>query len=293
MIRRAESRRLDKGCFVSLMPRARMNRYIAFGLLAACGIARATDAAPADVPDPDGWHYVATLYGYFPAIHGETEFPGGATGPAFKINAHTIVSNLNMAFMGRLQARKGAWGLLADWIYTDISGRVGATRDFDVPGVPIPVGVTGRFGLHSKSSLLTLAGTWRFASGPRHHASLVFGARMDDTRQKLDWQLSSALPGLPEFAGQTRVAKTQWDAIVGLLGREYPVRDTRWFIPYYVDVGTGDSKFTGQLAAGIGYTWAWGEATAGWRYIDYQFKAGSPISRIAFSGPAVGLAWRF
>lgn len=266
---------------------------IGAALLAVGGVAHAADAHPSDSSDPNGWQVSATVFGYFPSIYGETKFPNGGAGPAFKLNAHTILSNLNLAFMGRVHARKGEWGFLADWIYSDISDRVSATRDFDVPGVPIPVGVTGNFKLHSQSSLLTLAGTWQFRSEPRRQMNLVFGARMDDMRQKLDWQLSAALPGLPESAGRTGVSKTKWDAIVGLMGREYFPSDPRWFIPYYVDVGTGDSKFTGQVAAGIGYAWDWGELTAGWRYIDYNFKSGSQISRVSFSGPAAGLTWRF
>lgn len=266
---------------------------IAAALLAMCGVAHTADAYPSDSSDPNGWQVSATVFGYFPSVYGETQFPNGAAGPTLKLDAHTILSNLNVAFMGRIQARKGEWGFLADWIYSDISGNVRATRDFDVPGVPIPVGVTGDFKLRSQSSLLTLAGTWLFLSEPHRQMNLVFGARMDDIRQKLNWQLSAALPGLPEFAGRTKVGKTHWDAVVGLMGREYFERDPRWFIPYYVDVGTGDSKFTGQVAAGIGYACDWGELTAGWRYIDYQFKSGSLITRTSFSGPAVGLTWRF
>lgn len=271
----------------------RSSGCIAAALLVMCGVAHAADAYPSDSSDPNGWQVSATVYGYFPSVYGATQFPNGVAGPTFKLNAHTILSNLNVAFMGRLHARKGEWGLLADWVYSNVSGNVGATRDFDVPGVPIPVGVTGNFKLRSQSSLLTLAGTWQFLSEPQRQMDLVFGARMDDIQQKLNWQLSAALPGLPEFAGRTKVAKTHWDAVVGLIGREYFERDPRWFIPYYVDVGSGDSKFTGQVAAGIGYACDWGELTAGWRYIDYEFKSGSLISRVSFSGPAVGLTWRF
>ncbi len=262
-------------------------------LLAACATAKAADAPSFGSSNPDQWHYAATIYGYLPSLYGASTFPNGTTGPTFKLSAHQIVSNLNLAFMGRVRAQKGQWGVLADWIYSDVSDSASATRDFSVPGVPIPVGVTGNFKLRAKSSLLTLAGTWQFLSQPQAEMDLVFGIRINDVRQKLDWQLSAALPGFPEFAGSSKAGKTNGDAIVGLLGRERFVRDPRWFIPYYVDAGTGNSKFTGQLAAGIGYAYDWGEVTAGWRYIDYRFKSGSLIARTSFSGPAVGLTWRF
>lgn len=268
----------------------KLSTALSFVLLAMCGLANAQSLASSN---PDQWQYAVTVYGYLPSIYGASTFPNGAAGPTFKLSAHTIVSNLNLAFMGRVRARKGQWGMLADWIYSDVSDGATATRDFSVPGVPIPVGVTGNFKLRAQSSLLTLAGTRQFLSEPQREMDLVFGVRMDDLQQKFDWQLSAALPGFPERAGRSNVSKTNWDAIVGVLGREYFANDPRWFIPYYVDIGAGSSKFTGQIAAGVGYRYDWGEVTAGWRCIDYRFKSGSLISRTSFSGPAAGLTWRF
>jgi hypothetical protein len=35
-----------------------------------------------------------------------------------------------------------------------------------------------------------------------------------------------------------------WDAIVGLKGRATFGEEHRWFVPYYLDVGTGESSLT-------------------------------------------------
>ena len=56
-------------------------------------------------------------------------------------------------------------------------------------------------------------------------------------------------------------------------------------MPYYVDVGTGDSDLTWQAIGGIGYAFSWGEVLAAWRYIDYKFN-GNKIQDINFNGPA-------
>ena len=272
----------------------RASSVCAAGLLILfAGAAWAADTSTNDARGGNPWQYSATVYAYTPSLYGETTFPSGAMGPTFQINAHTIVRSLNIAFMGKFSIRKGKWGAFADVFHADVSNRVSGSRDFSVPQVPIPVGVTGNFKLGANTTLLTLAGTYRFLVEQDHDMSLVFGARMYDNRERLDWALSAPLIGYPEVSGRSRISHTYWDAIVGLSGRQRFGRDLRWSVSYYVDAGTGDSSFTGQALLGIGYQFDWGEVTAAWRYIDYNFKSGSLVSRMAWSGPAVGLTWRF
>ncbi len=239
------------------------------------------------------WHSTVTLYGYLPEVHGETVFPGGSTGPTFRIRQHTILENLNFAFMGRLAIRKGRWGGFADLFYADLGDRVSGTRRFTVPQIPVPADVTGDFRLDAKTTLLTLAGTYQLHSDPASSVRMLFGARMSDARQRLDWRLSSSLTGPGARSGRSRVSQAQWDAVVGLSGRQRFGQGMHWFVPWYLDVGTGDSRFTGQALVGVGHAFSWGEVLAGWRYIDYRYKSHSLISRTRFSGPAIGVSWRF
>ncbi|MBS0432116.1 MAG: hypothetical protein JSS21_06880 [Proteobacteria bacterium] len=249
--------------------------------------------ANAQTAGADQWHGAVTVYGYFPSLYGETTFPNGASGPTFKIDAHEIVRNLNFAFMGKVHVQKGPWGGSVDFFYADVSESRSGTRDFSVPQIPIPVGVAADLKLGTKSTLLTLNGTYQLVAEPDHDLRLVFGARMYDNRQRLDWHLSAPLVGYPSVSGTSKADKTNWDAIVGVSGRQRFGQDLRWYMPYYVDVGTGDSRFTGQVLFGLGYAFDWGDVTATWRYIDYNFKSGSLIARTSYSGPAVGLTWRF
>lgn len=245
-------------------------------------------------PGFDEWKYAVTIYGYLPSVHGETTFPGGASGPSFMIDQHKILSSLKFAFMGTLRVRKDEWGAMVDLFYSDLSDSVTASRDFKLSGKP-PTGVTANLDLRSNTTMLTLAGTYAFLDTPRDAMSLLFGARMIDMSQKLDWTLSATIPGIwtGALSGRNKFNQTNWDAVIGLTGRTRFGNDLRWFMPYYLDVGTGDSKFTGQVVAGIGYSYAWGEVTAAWRYIDYDFKSGNSISRLSFSGPALGVVYRF
>jgi hypothetical protein len=66
-----------------------------------------------------------------------------------------------------------------------------------------------------------------------------------------------------------------------------------WFVPYYVDVGTGNSDFTWQAIGGLGYAFKWGDVIAAWRYLDYNMKSGSRIESMNFNGPAVAVAFHW
>jgi len=84
-----------------------------------------------------------------------------------------------------------------------------------------------------------------------------------------------------------------WDGIIGVKGRASFGANREWFVPYYLDVGTGQSDFTWQGIIGIGYQFHWGAVTAAWRYLDYEFKSGKPLESLNLSGPAIGVTFRW
>jgi hypothetical protein len=108
----------------------------------------------------------------------------------------------------------------------------------------------------------------------------------------LSWSLSGSPSNLPP-SGKAEVSDSYWDAIVGLKGRLLLGAERRWFVPYYVDVGTGQTDLTWQVNAGIGYRFDWGALTATWRYLDYDFGSSSKLQDISFNGPVIGLSFRF
>ena len=104
---------------------------------------------------------------------------------------------------------------------------------------------------------------------------------------------SSVRSGFPSPAEARRSSEDVWDGIIGVRGRYAFGENRAWFIPFYLDVGTGESDVTWQGAAGIGYTFSWGSAVAMWRYLDYQFKSGQAIESMNFSGPMLGATFRW
>jgi hypothetical protein len=86
---------------------------------------------------------------------------------------------------------------------------------------------------------------------------------------------------------------SNWDAIAGLKGRVALGEGRHWFVPYYFDVGTGESSLTWQAMAGVGYSFGWGDVTLAWRHIDYDMKSGKSIESVSFDGPGVAAAFRW
>ncbi len=98
---------------------------------------------------------------------------------------------------------------------------------------------------------------------------------------------------LTRQAGRREVKEQNWDILVGVKGRAAFGQDGKWYLPYYVDIGAGESKLTYQLSAGVGYTFGWGDVVASWRHLDYQFKSGKPIEELNFNGPQIAAVFRW
>lgn len=242
------------------------------------------------------WQFRATVYGWFPAISGTTEFPPtGASGPSFKVDADTVIEHLKFALMGTFEAQKGEWGVWTDVFYSDIGGTTSGTRNLTVGGQPLPATVTANLSLDAKTWIWTIAGTYSIMSTPEHSMEALFGARMVDVKETLNWGLAGNFGslGTPGAAGRTEVTMTNWDAVVGIKGRVSFGDERRWFMPYYLDIGTGQSKFTWQAFLGAGYAFKWGSVVAAWRYLDYETEPGDPIQNVNFSGPMLGLAFHW
>jgi len=242
----------------------------------------------------DEWRFNAMLYVYLPSVDGETTFPSSGGGSGASVDASKIVDNLNFAFMGTLEADKGAWGMFTDVIYLDIGDSESPSRDLSIGGT-LPVGATANIRYDLVGWLWTLAGSWHAASGPNYDLSVIGGARLIDVDQTIHWQLSGNIGtvALPDRAGDRTTGVNNWDAIVGLKGRGTFGEDHRWFVPYYVDIGAGESSLTWQAMTGVGYAFGWGDVMLAWRHIDYDMKSGGHIESVTFDGPAVAAAFHW
>ena len=243
---------------------------------------------------PDDWQFRALIYAYLPTISGSTTFPAGS-GSNVNADSDKILDSLKFAFMGTLEAQKGRWGAFTDVMYLNVSGSKSGTRDLTIGGVELPAGVSSNASLDIKATVWTLAANYRVLAAPDAAYDVFAGARLVDVTEKLGWEFSANVGPVvgPGLTGSSQTKLDNWDAIVGVKGRFNFGQNREWFVPYYLDVGTGNSNLTWQAIAGIGYAFRWGEVVAAWRYLDYDFKSGTRIQSLNLNGPAIGVAFRW
>jgi hypothetical protein len=241
---------------------------------------------------PDEWRFTAILYGYWATLTGSATFPTGTTAN-LTVDPNQLIEGLNFAVMGTFEAQKGHWGLFTDLMYLDASGSKSATKALSIGGLTTPPGVTAEASLDVRSIVWTLGGSYRFVATPGATFDVLVGARDLTLDQHLTWQFSTDVGPFvgPARQGSGASNPSDWDGIIGAKGRLTFGDEHQWFLPYYVDVGTGQSQLTWQGIGGIGYAFHWGEVIGAWRYLDYHFSKDS--ARFSMNGPAIGVAFHW
>jgi hypothetical protein len=237
--------------------------------------------------EADKWQYEATIYLWLPSIDGNLKYtlPGDG-GDALPIDASTILDSLNMAFMGAFEARYNKLSFVADIIYLDLSN--GKNTEITVgqdPGVPVDVyadlGLTGW--------LISGIAGYDVVQTDRVSLAVIGGVRYFT----LDADTDLSLTGPGPLDPQTSLSKSTelWNGIVGVRGAV--MLNEHWYLPYYADIGTGDSDLTWQLFGGIGYMFNWGDIKLGYRYLKYDQDDDKFIQDFSFYGPILGVGFRF
>jgi hypothetical protein len=237
------------------------------------------------------WQFAVTPYVWLPHIDTTLSFetPGDGGTP---VDMSDILKYLTGAFFINGEARKGRFGLGLDFIYCDFS-KADSKVSTVTPGggtveVPVNAGTTTSLG----GTMVSLTGSYAVLLRPESELDVLAGVRYTHIRASLDWSFSSDVGGLPERTGSATQAPDLWDGIVGVRGNTR-LGSGQWFVPYYLDAGTGTSRFTWQGMAGIGYSFKWGDMLLVYRYLSFEQGADQTIQRLSFSGPALGATWHF
>lgn len=84
-----------------------------------------------------------------------------------------------------------------------------------------------------------------------------------------------------------------YDGFVGVRARVSLTGDGRWYLPFYLDVGTGTSDVTWQAIAGVGYAMKWGDITLSYRYLALYGSGDQFVQTLRLNGPALSATFRF
>lgn len=258
------------------------------------GLSFAFPAQPALANNESPWEFRLSLYGWFPDLSGNSTLPTQATGTTIEVPIENILDKLQMTFMGTFEARKGNWGVFTDLVHMNLGDKKSKNRVVTFNRQPITGIATANVDLDMKMTAWTLAGTYRVVDQSQLNMDLLAGFRLVDVSQSANWYITGSIGAqpLPRRSGSASADTENWDAIIGFKGRYSWGEKRQWFTPYYLDMGMGDSDFTLQAEAGVGYAFTWGEITAAWRYLDYDLGS-KPIESVTFSGPVIGLGFRW
>ena len=264
------------------------------GALVAFGIAAAMPAPASAQEISDDWLFSAAIYAWLPDIAGDVTVPTGGTVP-IGVDIETILDHLEMVGQAAFSLQKGHWGAFTDVIYLGVGESKSQTRNLTVGGVALPAGVTGAVDFDLDTLIWMLGGSFRLAASPAATLDLFAGGRLSQIDTTLEWNFTGNFGQVvpPPRTGKRETSSDQLDAIAGIKGHLALGSDHNWVVPFYLDVGTGDSDLTVQAMLGFGYAFGWGEVDVAWRYLEYDFDSSTPVEELNFSGPALGVLFRW
>jgi len=264
----------------SIAPNIR-SRAIATACLMFLGVSPVlaqTDSSTAQ----DQWQFSGAIYVWGAGMGGQT-----IGGSAVEFTFSDLLDNLELGGMGAFAARKNKWSVLSDIIYLGLG--TNKTVELSVPVGPVQLPVTTRVNLDVDGWVLHAVAGYELYSDGGSRLDLIGGARFLDLSMDMFLELQSLGPGQSRTISESL---TTFDGIVGLTG--LASLGENWFLPYYVDVGAGDSKMTWQATAGVGYRAgsSWDLALV-YRHLEWDFDSAGIVDDMNFSGPAFGVIFRW
>jgi hypothetical protein len=228
----------------------------------------------------DDWGFDLELYGWLPTIEIELE-----DGTKDEITRHDILDDFDIAALWAMRVRKGPWSLTSDFIYLDIS----AKKDLSLFSLVPSLATLDEAGF--KAWIITPNIGYTILDNEKQKIDLYAGARYFRIEFDVTIDIDPILPGDPSFSRKESPTVSNWDGIVGARGL-YDLTD-KWFIPYSVNAGTGESDFTWQAQAGFGYRFSDLTALFGWRYLTYDVGTDTAIKELTLNGPFAGVIFHW
>jgi hypothetical protein len=240
-----------------------------------------------------------TPYLWLPNINGMLKYgipPGAAGSPEVETGPNDYLENLQAVIMLSGEVRKDRWSVFTDVIYLAFGDEESSVKAVDFGGsiVSSSLNLRTRTSLHGTA--WTFGAGYEVLSGKTAMLDVFGGLRYFDLAASTDWELALDVSGpgggqFPRIGGVSREMKL-WDGIIGIRGR-IPLGSSRWSVPYYLDIGTGSSSLTWQGMLGIAYSFKWGGVTLAYRDLYFDQKEDKFIQDLRFSGPALGVTFRF
>ena len=221
----------------------------------------------------DRWEFGGSAYFWAAGVEGTD-----AAGDELDVSFSDILKDLDGGLMGILAAQKGRWTLIADVIYLSIHQETSSTAN--LIGIPAKIDVDVKL----KGFVTTFGAAYRVIENDRTNLDLLAGSRYF----KLD----------VDFDVDVGTSKIKYsdsgDVLDGIVGAQAIINlSEKWYLSLYADVGAGDSKLTWQAWPGFGYRHENVDVVAGYRHLEWETNNGDTFKDLNFSGPMLGVKFRF
>lgn len=238
------------------------------------GIITSIVASSAVAKDADNWHFNLTPYAWLTTIEGDM------SAGDIKVDPDEVLSSLDFGLLLAGEIRKQKWLIMGDLVYLNAS---------DSESLDYPDGSGGTTPLQAdldiENWIVNLYGGRNVIQNDRLLMDVVAGVRY--FYMKNDLKLNA--PAIPA-SGSVSDKSQLWNGVIGITGQVE--LGHHWFVPYHLDIGTGDAKFTWQALAGIGYSWNWIELVAVYQYLSFDLEEDG-VDSLSIRGPAIGLSFWF
>jgi hypothetical protein len=265
-------------------------------ILAAILVTRFAAAALA----ADETAFALQPYLWLPTIEAQIGYStptGGSGSPEIKADPDDWLDDLTMAALLTAEMRKAKWSFTADFTYLALSSSDASVQAVDFGGSAVTSLVDVGSDVDIKSFVSTFGAGYRIVDTKHLKTDLIVGARYLWLETELDWRLSGDVTGPgggQSFArsGSVKQHGDIWNGVVGIKG-QIGLGDSHWFLPYYADIGTGESDLTWQAFAALAYAFKSWDAVLGYRHMTFEGDDEDLIEEMTFSGPLVGARFRF
>ncbi len=252
-----------------------------------------------------GWSFNLAPYGWLANVSAKinTPTPGGgvATTDVF-VPFSDLLHDLRFGVLLAGQARYDQFSVLTDIMYMNLGMNLNAAHLSSVSLGPsgridIPTELEASAGTGLGTTVWTLAGGYTLGAGGWGNVDAIAGTRLLAVNVTTSYNLNAAIL-LPNRtialakSGSLGVNVDDWDAIVGTTGR-INIPNSGFYVPYYLDAGTGELPLTWQAFTGLGYHTSLADYSIGYRYLAFETNASAPVKTLAMGGVMVVASFHF
>ncbi len=254
--------------------------------------------------DTNEWQFQLTPYIWLPTINGTLNHdipPGdGGGAPQIDVGPTDWLDLLNGVFLLQGEARKDRFFVFADFVYLGLESdndKVIAISPGNGDLIPVDISVNVDTKTDLDGFTTTFAGGYTAHDDADSTVNVFVGARFLSIDTKTSWNLTADI----EFPGGGNALSREgsiesdidsWDAIIGIKGHK-DIGNGNWSLPYYLDIGTGESDITWQAIAGVSYAYGWGDLIFSYRHFEYDGGPRGLLQEFSFSGPLIGARFSF